>query len=93
LEVRHGKGDRARVVKLSPSTTRAIVRWDRERARTLGAPEDTDLLFITVGRRGRDGSYHRRARCGQAVLAEIPATVGFLPQLCVRQRYALVAGQ
>jgi len=56
LDVRHGKGDRARVVKLSPRTTRAIVRWDRERARVLGSPDDTDPLFITVGRRGRDSS-------------------------------------
>ena len=82
LDVRHGKGDRARVVKLSPRTTRAIVRWDRERARTLGAPEDTAPLFITVGRRGRDGSYQRTGgRCSQAVLAEILKTLGTLAEL------------
>jgi site-specific recombinase XerD len=82
LDVRHGKGDRARVVKLSPRTSRAIVRWDRERTRTLGAPHDTDPLFITVGRRGRDGTYQRAgARCSQAVLSEVLKTLGALAEL------------
>ena len=32
LQVRHGKGDRGRTVKLSERASRAIVRWERERA-------------------------------------------------------------
>jgi site-specific recombinase XerD len=47
------------------------------------APPPTPIrLFITVGRRGRDGSYQRAgARCSQAVLAEILKTLGPLAEL------------
>ena len=73
LEVRHGKGDRQRRVSLSGAASRAIVRWDRERTRSvLGEPGPGDPLFVTLGRRRRDGSYARLGgRCGQEVVAEI----------------------
>lgn len=57
------------------------MRWDRERTRTLGAPHASDPSFITVGRRGRDGTYQRAgARCSQAVLAEVLRTLGALAE-------------
>ena len=82
LDVRHGKGDRQRRVKLSPDATRAIVRWDRERARAFGAPADNAPLFITLGRRRRDGTYTRvGGRCGQAVLAAVLKRLGAAAEL------------
>ena len=56
LDVRHGKGDRQRRVSLSGAASRAIVRWERERTRVLGEPGPGDPLFVTLGRRRRDGS-------------------------------------
>jgi hypothetical protein len=48
------------------------VRWDRERTRAFGAPSGVAPLFITLGRRRRDGTYTRvGGRCGQAVLADV----------------------
>ena len=41
LEVRHGKGDRGRTVKLSERASRAIVRWERERAANAAASSST----------------------------------------------------
>lgn len=68
LDMRHGKGDCQRRVKLSGPAARAIVRWDRERARVFGAPADDELLFITLGRRRRDGTHVSVGRrCGQEV--------------------------
>lgn len=82
LDVRHGKGDRQRRVKLSAAASRAIVRWDRERTRTLGAPTDDAALFITLGRRRRDGSHTRvGGRCGQAVLADVLKRLGAAAEL------------
>jgi site-specific recombinase XerC len=64
LDVRHGKGDRQRRVKLSTAAARAIVRWDRERTRELGPPADDAPMFVTLGSRRRDGSYTRAGgRC------------------------------
>jgi hypothetical protein len=41
------------------------VRWDRERTRAFGAPSGDASLFITLGRRRRDGTYTRvGGRCG-----------------------------
>ena len=72
LHVRFGKGDRQRKVKLTPTATRAIVVWERERARALGPAPAHAPLFITLGRRRRDGSYTRPGgRVGQDVLADL----------------------
>ena len=82
LDVRHGKGDRQRRVKLSDDAARAIVRFDRERARAFGAPADDAPLFITLGRRRRDGTYTRvGGRCGQAVLAAVLKRLGAAAEL------------
>ena len=82
LEVRHGKGDRQRRVRLSGAATRAIVRWDRERARALGDPSPGDPLFITLGRRRRDGSYARLGgRCGQEVVSDVLKRLGTAAEL------------
>lgn len=72
LHVRLGKGDRQRKVKLTPTAAAAIVAWERERALTLGAGAAHAPLFITLGRRRRDGSYTRPgARVGEPVLADL----------------------
>ena len=82
LDVRHGKGDRQRRVKLGAAATRAIVRWDRERARVFGAPADDAPLFITLGTRRRDGTYTRAGgRCGQGVLSELLKRLGAAAEL------------
>jgi site-specific recombinase XerD len=82
LDVRHGKGDRRRRVKLSSRASAAIVRWDRERARVLGAPADDAPLFITLGRRRRDGTHTRvGGRCGQPVLADLLKRLGAAAEL------------
>lgn len=70
LDVRFGKGDRQRRVKLTPTAAAAIVAWERERTRTLGPADDHDRLFITLGRRRRDGTY---TRVGHPVGAELLA--------------------
>lgn len=77
LDVRHGKGDRQRRVKLSATATKAVVRWERERTRALGPAADDALLFITLGTRRRDGTYSRvGGRCGQGVLADMLKRLG-----------------
>jgi len=77
LNVRRGKGDRQRRVKLSTAATKAIVRWDRERSQAFGAPAANAALFITLGRRRTDGTYTRvGGRCGQAVLAAVLKRLG-----------------
>ena len=88
LDVRHGKGDRQRRVRLSADATRAIVRWDRERARALGPPADDAPLFITLGQRRRDGSYARvGGRCGQPVLADLLKRLGAAAELPEQLRH------
>ena len=82
LEVRHGKGDRGRTVKLSERASRAIVRWERERAALLGAPARDAGLFITLGRRRADGSYAGVGRrCGQPALAAVIKRLGALAKI------------
>ncbi len=82
LHVRHGKGDRQRRVKLTARASRAIVRWDRIRAEAFGAAPGDAPLFITLGRRRRDGSYVRPGgRCGQPVLADLLARLGARAEL------------
>jgi site-specific recombinase XerD len=77
MRLRRGKGDRGRTVELSEPTTRAIVRWERERARVLGAPGRDASLFITLGRRKADGTYVSVGRrCGQPVLAAVMKRLG-----------------
>jgi integrase len=89
LEVRHGKGDRRRRVKLSNRASAAIVRWDRERARALGPPPADAPLFITLGRRRRDGTYTRIGRrCGQAVLGDLLKRLGAAADLPDQLRHA-----
>ena len=82
LDVRHGKGDRQRRVALSAAASRAIVRWDRERTRVLGEPGPGDALFVTLGRRRRDGSYARPGgRCGQEVVSDVLKRLGAAAEL------------
>ncbi len=64
LEIRHGKGDSARVVKLTTRATRAILRWERARRDALGSAADDARLFITLGRRRLDLPSLRRATPG-----------------------------
>lgn len=72
LNVRFGKGDRQRKVKLTPTATTAIVAWERERTRTLGPAAERDPLFITLGRRRRDGFYTSPGRpVGAELLADV----------------------
>lgn len=82
LNVRHGKGDRGRTVKLTVRATRAILRWERERTRVLGQAADNAPLFITLGRRRQDGRHGGVGRrCGQPVLAAIMKRVGAIAEV------------
>jgi site-specific recombinase XerD len=77
LNVRFGKGSRQRKVKLTARATRAIILWERARADAFGAPEGTAPLFITLGRRRRDGSYSRPGgRVRQWALNDLCKTLG-----------------
>jgi integrase/recombinase XerC len=77
LEIRHGKGDSQRRVKLGNQVTRAIVRWERERTRVFGPAADDAPLFITLGRQRRDGTHlSAGGRCGQEVLSGILKRLG-----------------
>lgn len=81
LDVRHGKGDRQRRVKLSVRAAAAIVRWDGKRAAALG---EVDALARCSSRwaRGRcDGTYTRSGgRCGQRVLGDLLGRLGAAAQ-------------
>jgi integrase/recombinase XerC len=57
IEIRYGKGGRQRKVYLSERATTAVLEWERVRAQTFGRPEPFDPLFITLGRRKKDGTY------------------------------------
>jgi len=68
LDVRHGKRNRRRKVELKPQAERALQKWDELR-RELGPPPGEENLppsrwplFVTLGRRRRDGSYTRLGR-------------------------------
>ena len=88
LDVRHGKGDCQRHVKLSTAATRAIIRWDRERALAFGAPDRDEPLFITLGRRRRNGTYLAvGGRCGQEVLGGILKRLGAAAELPAQLRH------
>ena len=81
LRIRKGKGDRERTVKLSARATRAILRWERERARAFGPAADNAPLFITLGRRRLDGRYVGvGGRCGQPVLAAVIKRLGAIAE-------------
>lgn len=87
LRIRHGKGDRERVVKLSARTTNAIVRWERAR-REVGPALEHDRLFITLGRRRPDGRHdHVGDRCGQPVLAAVMKRLGAIADVPVELRH------
>ena len=58
LEIRHGKGDRGRTVKLSERATRAICVGSASAPRGFGAPADDAPLFITLGRRLKAVDFH-----------------------------------
>ena len=89
VDVRHGKGDRGRVVKLSRTATRAIVRWERERSSILGPTLGDAPLFITLGRRRGDGTYVGVGdRCGQPVLAAVMKRLGAAADTPVELRHA-----
>jgi integrase len=69
-------------VRLSQRTADAVVRWDRQRAAELGPSGDDAPLFITLGRRRRDGSYTAVGRrCHQPVLAGVIARLGAAAEL------------
>jgi site-specific recombinase XerD len=88
LDVRHGKGDRRRRVKLSARAARAVVRWDRERARALGAPGDDAPLFVTLGTRRRDDTDTRGgAPCRQGALADLLKRLGAAAELPCELRH------
>ena len=75
-------------VKLSTRATRAIVRWDRERERAFGPASGDAPLFITLGRRRRDGTYTRvGGRCGQPVLADLLKRLGAAAELPAELRH------
>jgi integrase len=58
------------------------VRWERERTRVLGPAADDAPLFITLGRRRRDGTHLAvGGRCGQEVLAGILKRLGAAAEL------------
>jgi len=65
LRVRHGKGNRARTVSLTPAATRAVREWDQRRRELGPPPGEPDLapsrwpLLVSLGRRRADGSYMR----------------------------------
>ena len=83
-----GRVHRQRPVSLSGAATRAIVRWERERARSLGESGPGDPLFVTLGRRRRDGSHARPGgRCGQEVVAEIVKRLGVAAELPAELRH------
>jgi len=77
LDVRLGKGARQRHVRLTPSAARSLVAWDRARTTAFGpAPADAPL-FVTLGRRRRNGSYaHPGRRCHEPVLDELVKRLG-----------------
>jgi site-specific recombinase XerD len=88
LEVRHGKGDRGRTVKLSERASRAIVRWERGRVAVLGAPAHNAALFITLGRRKADDTYTSVGRrCGQPVLAAVIKRLGATAKIPAELRH------
>jgi site-specific recombinase XerC len=65
LDVRHGKRNRRRKVELKPQAERALPQWDELRQEIGPPPGEEGLppsrwpLFVTLGRRRRDGSYTR----------------------------------
>ena len=65
LDVRHGKRNRRRRVELKPQAERALLKWDELRRELGPPPGEPELppsrwpLFVTLGRRRRDGSYTR----------------------------------
>ena len=82
LEVRHGKGDRAAARQAQRARDRARSCAGTANAPARSAPPADDApLFITLGRRRRDGSYTRVGRrCGQPVLAAVIKRLGAPPR-------------
>ena len=92
LDVRHGKRNRRRRVELKPQAERALLKWDELR-RELGPPPGEDPLppsrwplFVTLGRRRRDGSYTRLGQrathdVAQDLLARLGARADIPPDL------------
>ena len=58
------------------------MRWDQQRTAAFGPSPDDAPLFITLGRRRRDGTYTSPgARCHQPVLADIIARLAAAAEL------------
>jgi integrase len=65
--VRHGKGDRSRVVRFDPETGAVVDRYMRIRARQKLAGKYPDLFLSRFGPFGRKGAMHMLVRrCEQA---------------------------
>jgi integrase len=74
--------------RLSARATRAILRWERARAGALGPTTDDAPLFITLGRRRRDGRYVKvGGRCGQPVLAAVMQRLGAIADTSQEPRH------
>lgn len=83
LDVRHGKRNRRRKVELKPQAERALQKWDELRSELGPPPGEEGLppsrwpLFITLGRRRRDGSYTRLGqRATHDVAQDLVARLG-----------------
>jgi site-specific recombinase XerD len=62
--------------------SRAIVRWERQRAAAVGAPARGAALLITLGRRNAAGSYASVGRrCGLPALAAVIKRLGALAKI------------
>lgn len=92
LDVRHGKRNRRRRVELKPQAERALMKWDELRHELGPPPGEQDLppsrwpLFVTLGRRRRDGSYtrlgHRATHdVAQDLLARLGARAEIPPEM------------
>ncbi len=94
LDVRHGKRNRRRKVELKPQAERALARWDELR-RELGPPPGEEQLppsrwplFVTLGRRRRDGSYTRLGhRATHDVAQDLVARLGARAEIAADLRH------
>ena len=94
LDVRRGKRNRRRRVELKPQAERALLKWDELR-RDLGPPPGEEELppsrwplFVTLGRRRRDGSYTRLGqRATHDVAQDLLARLGARAEIPVELRH------
>ena len=83
VRIRHGKGNRRRIVELTPAATLAVREWDARRHELGPPPGEPGLppsewpLFCTLGRRRRDGSYTRLGhRASRDVVRDLVEVLG-----------------